>query len=182
MEIAIVEYGLGNPGSILNMLKYLDMDAVISNDHKEIKNADKLILPGVGAFDNGIINLRETGLLEVLNEKVLVKKTPILGICLGMQLMALQSEEGILNGLGWINATVKRFTPVDGLPLKIPHTGWNKIEVCRANPITDHLEDESRNKTLLQGKPTTEFPLILSGGRTTFSAASFIPKKATNTV
>src|SRR5437016_2812830 len=107
--IVIVNYGLGNLGSIQNMLKKIGCsDVIISNDHSEINGADKLILPGVGAFDNGMSKINESGLLEVLNENALAKKKPILGICLGMQLLTNGSEEGVLKGLGWIDAnTIK---------------------------------------------------------------------------
>ena len=108
--IIIIDYGLGNLNSILNALNLLKIDAEISRNIKKIKEADKLILPGVGAFREGINNLKEFGLLDVLNEEVLVKKKPILGICLGMQLMCTKSyEDGETKGLGWIDSEVIKF-------------------------------------------------------------------------
>lgn len=125
--VVIVNYGLGNLGSILNMLKYIGVnDAIISDSPEDIINADKLILPGVGAFDAGMQKINTSGLLPTLNEAVLVKKIPVLGICLGMQLMTQSSEEGQLKGLGWIDAEVKKFQ-LNQSDFKIPHMGWNYI-------------------------------------------------------
>src|SRR4051812_30746263 len=107
--IVIVDYGMGNIGSILNMLKKVGAQAKISSAVEDIASADKLILPGVGAFDTGMQNLCASGLSEVLNDKVLVQQTPTLGICLGMQLLTRRSEEGKLPGLGWIDGETVRF-------------------------------------------------------------------------
>jgi glutamine amidotransferase len=109
MKVVIVHYGLGNVSSIKNMLSYLGFDAVISGDESTIKQADKLILPGVGAFDHGMTHIKEKNLLDVLNTKAQIEKKPILGICLGMQLMCSKSEEGVLGGLNWFDADVIRF-------------------------------------------------------------------------
>lgn len=144
MNIVIIDYDMGNPGSIMNMLKYLNIEAIISNNPEEIKKAKKIILPGVGAFDNGISNLKEKGLFNLLNEKVLVENTPILGICLGMQLMTLSSEEGEMDGFGWIKASVKRFSPNKEIKLKVPHIGWNNVEVLNPHPITDNITVDSK--------------------------------------
>lgn len=142
--IAIVDYGMGNLGSIKNMLARIGADSVITSDKDQIASADKLILPGVGAFDNAMTNLRNLGLLPVLNNQVLEEKVPILGICLGMQLLTKSSEEGVLDGLGWIDAkTIKfQFDPASGL--KIPHMGWDEIEVRRKGSILDDMYDEPR--------------------------------------
>ena len=143
--IAIIDYGMGNLGSIYNMLNRIGVRSVISSDPGEIALAEKLILPGVGAFDRAMKSLERLGLLPVLNERVLGNKVPILGICLGMQLLSLRSEEGELPGLGWIDAETVRFV-LDGenATLKIPHMGWNTIEVKRKSPILDDRFDESR--------------------------------------
>ncbi len=128
--IVIVDYGMGNLGSILNMLKKIGAQAKISADPAEIAAATKLILPGVGAFDTAMRNLHESGLRAVLDKQVLEKATPTLGVCLGMQLLTEGSEEGSLPGLGWIAGTTKKFR-FDGegatAGLKIPHMGWNTI-------------------------------------------------------
>lgn len=124
--IVIIDYGLGNLGSIKNMIKKVGFDSIISSDKDQIRNATKLILPGVGSFDRGMIELKKRGLIDVLNEVVQEKQTPILGICLGMQLMTKSSEEGTEKGLGWINAEVKYFSFEENT-YKVPHMGWNYI-------------------------------------------------------
>ena len=112
--IVILDYGLGNLLSIKNMFKRVEIrNVVISSDAKVIEKASKIILPGVGAFDNGIKNLESYGLIEVLNKKALKEKVPFLGICLGMQLMTKGSEEGKLAGLGWFDANTIKFKSED---------------------------------------------------------------------
>lgn len=144
--IVIVDYGMGNLGSILNMLKKVGAPAAkVSSDPKDIAEADKLILPGVGAFDTGMRRLRETGLLEVLNEKVLKAKAPTLGVCLGMQLMTKLSEEGELPGLGWVDAeTIRfRFNPKEK-GLKIPHMGWNTVKIQKQGTLFKDMHPNPR--------------------------------------
>lgn len=135
--IIIVDYGMGNLGSILNMLKKVGAPAAkVSADPKDIEQADKLILPGVGAFDTGMQHLCETGLIGLLNEKVLKARTPTLGVCLGMQLLTKVSEEGELPGLGWINAETIRFRfDQKKTGLKIPHMGWNTVKIQREGTL-----------------------------------------------
>lgn len=134
--IAIVDYGMGNLGSIHNMLNRIGADSVVTSDPGVIGSAGKIILPGVGAFDRAMESLRGLGLLPVLREKVLGERTPFLGICLGMQLLSRRSEEGTLPGLGWIDAEVVRFRWDDGhAGLKVPHMGWNTIEVRTPSPL-----------------------------------------------
>ena len=143
--IIIVDYKMGNLGSILNMLKKIGAPAMASSLPEDILQADKLILPGVGAFDNGMTNLKESGLLSVLNEKVLAKKTPILGICLGMQLLTRRSAEGRLEGLGWIEADTIRFRfGREESALKIPHMGWNTVMFKPGSVLSSGLENEAR--------------------------------------
>jgi len=125
--ITIIDYKTGNLGSIRNMLKKIGEESIITSQKDEIARATKLILPGVGAFDTGMKNLKDLDLIDILNEKVLNNKTPVLGICLGMQLMSGTSEEGILPGLGWISAETTRFKFIDTKEYKIPHMGWNFI-------------------------------------------------------
>ena len=122
--ITIIDCGTGNLRSVLRRIEKLGYQAQISSDAKVIEAADKLILPGVGAFNMGMNNLREFGLAPILNQKVLEDKTPILGICLGMQFMTRGSEEGDAQGLGWIDAQAKRFQfSAEDSTLKIPHMG-----------------------------------------------------------
>jgi len=143
--IIIVNYGMGNAGSILNMLKKIGVAAAISSDPQEIAQADKLILPGVGSFDAGVTSLHKLGIWEALNKRVLSDKTPILGICLGMQLFTRKSEEGSLAGLGWIEGqTIKFKFGQDAVRLKIPHMGWNTTEIARENTLLKDMEDRTR--------------------------------------
>jgi len=142
--IIIVDYGLGNLNSVANMIKHVGGRCEISSDLEVIENAEKLLLPGVGAFDRGMSKLSSSGIKEVLNKVVLQKRIPILGICLGMQLMTHRSEEGELNGLGWIDAEVKKFVFPNDSNLKIPHMGWNKVAVNKENLLTSTEEDAEK--------------------------------------
>lgn len=130
--IVIIDYGMGNLGSIVNMLKKIGARAEVSSDARAIERAEKLILPGVGAFDSGMMCLNELGLIDVLKDMVITRKAPTLGVCLGMQLLTRRSEEGTQRGLGWIDGeTIRfRFNPSQN-NLKIPHMGWNTVTVCR---------------------------------------------------
>lgn len=142
--IVIVDYGIGNLSSVLNMFKKIGVkEVMISGEKDQIEKADKLLLPGVGAFDAGMRNLENSGLVSVLNRKVLEEKIPVLGICLGMQLLTKKSEEGIKPGLGWIDAETIRFNLDPALKLKVPHMGWNYIKVNRENKLVD---SESKNR------------------------------------
>jgi len=140
--IAIINYNLGNPKSIKNMLGYLGVDSMISSDPNEIALADRLILPGVGHFKHGIEQLDKLNLFEVLNQEVLIKKKPILGICLGMQLMTKHSEEGDCNGLGWLDATTRKFQISD--TLKVPHMGWNDVHYKKDSKLTEDFSADPR--------------------------------------
>ncbi|HNE66703.1 MAG TPA: imidazole glycerol phosphate synthase subunit HisH, partial [Saprospiraceae bacterium] len=123
--LTIIDYGVGNLLSIHNMFKRIGVDAAISSDKNDIAKADKLILPGVGHFDYGMQRLRASGLVDVLNEQVLDRKVPILGICLGVQLLTQGSDEGSEPGLGWINGRTVAFDRLRlGKEQKIPHMGW----------------------------------------------------------
>jgi glutamine amidotransferase len=144
--IVIIDYGMGNVGSILNMLKKIGVDAKISHNSKDIEAAEKLILPGVGAFNHGVDKLNEYKLVPLLNNKVLKEKCPILGICLGMQLLTKYSEEGDKKGLGWVNAITKKFSfdSIKQPKLKVPHMGWNDIQVKPTERLFENLINESR--------------------------------------
>jgi glutamine amidotransferase len=142
--VTIVDYGVGNLASIANMARKAGTDCVVSSDPAAIALADKLILPGVGAFDRGMSNLEERGLIAVLNERALERRVPTLGLCLGMQLMGRGSEEGARPGLGWLAADSLRFKPGAGNALKIPHMGWNYIEPAAPSALTDHLPPSPR--------------------------------------
>jgi imidazole glycerol-phosphate synthase subunit HisH len=141
--VTIIDYGMGNIGSIKRKLSHIGVNAVISTDKSDLINADKLILPGVGHFRKAVENLRQYHLWDILNELVLIKKKPILGICLGMQLMAEHSEEGDEKGFGWFDASVLKFKVIDVQKYKIPHIGWNQIKKKKESKLMTGLSDLS---------------------------------------
>ena len=143
--IVVVDYGVGNLGSIVNMFKKVGAKAVASSDPAVIQSAEKLILPGVGAFDAAIRKFHENGLVSVVGELVLEKKIPVLGLCVGLQIMTQGSEEGQLAGLGWFDAETIRFKfDAEHAHLKVPHMGWNTAQVCREHPLVADWDEESR--------------------------------------
>jgi glutamine amidotransferase len=131
--LTIIDYGMGNLGSLANMLKKIQIPVKISSDIAEIESAEKLILPGVGSFDHGMQKLDDLNLLDILNIKVVRDRTPILGICLGMQLFTKTSEEGNRRGLGWLDAETVKFTVNKNSSLKIPHMGWEALNVKKSH-------------------------------------------------
>lgn len=144
-KIIIVDYGMGNLGSILNMMKKIGINAVITSNVNLINEADKLILPGVGAFDNAIKNLMSLGLVDILNKKVIDEKVPILGICLGIQLFTKRSDEGTLNGFGWIDAETMAFSKyINSQNYKIPHMGWNSVLINKNHHIFNSMPENPR--------------------------------------
>lgn len=143
--ITIINYNAGNIKSIQNMLKRIGSKSCISSNAEEIEQAEKLILPGVGHFDYGMRNLKQSGLIDLLNKKVLVDKLPLLGICLGAQLLGNGSEEGTEKGLGWIDMDVVKFDKEKMTDdLKIPHMSWNEILIKKSSKLLDGLTNESR--------------------------------------
>ncbi|SEA52129.1 glutamine amidotransferase [Pseudobutyrivibrio sp. ACV-2] len=141
--VAIINYGLGNLGSIANMLKVIGEKSVITSDPEKIKNADRIILPGVGAFDAGMSKLNEGGLVDLIKEEAKNGK-PILGICLGMQLLGNASEEGELPGLGLIDFECKKFNIPAEMNLKVPHMGWDIVEFKKDVPLLRGIEGRQR--------------------------------------
>ena len=143
--IVVLDYRMGNPGSIVNMLRHVGVPAELSADPERIMAAERLILPGVGSFDAGMSNLADLGLIPVLEEKVLARGAPLLGICLGMQLLSERSQEGVLPGLGWVpGQTVRLAFDQKASGLKIPHMGWNTVEPRNGAGLFAGLEDEPR--------------------------------------
>jgi imidazole glycerol-phosphate synthase subunit HisH len=142
--IIIIDYGLGNLGSVENMFRRIGADAKISSNADDILAADKLILPGVGSFDNGMSKINALGFTELLHEKVIQRKTPILGICLGMQLMTQSSEEGKMDGLGWFDAETLHFDFEDSSSFKVPHMGWNEISPYKKSVLLQSLPEPSK--------------------------------------
>jgi len=141
--IAIVDYDIGNLGAVANMLQRLGFAAEITSDARRIEASERIVLPGNGAFDACMKNLRASGLVPVLEQKVLRERTPLLGVCVGAQMLGRCSEEGVEPGLGWIDMTVQRFP---SLPqLRVPHMGWNQVRaVAPAHPLLDGMEPEAR--------------------------------------
>ena len=139
--IAIVDYGMGNLGSIKNMFKRIGVPTILATEPDAVAKADKLVLPGVGSFDNAMQRINNSVLREILDRKALHERVPILGICLGMQLLTRSSEEGTLPGLGWIKAATSRFPK--NSDLKVPHMGWNIVSPIRESPISKNLPDET---------------------------------------
>lgn len=141
--ITIVDYGMGNLGSVKNMFRYIKVDSEITGDIEKIEKATKLLLPGVGAFDAAMERINSSGFKNVLDKKVLQDKVPVLGICLGMQLLTNSSEEGKLPGLGWIPAKTIKFN-FENNNIKIPHMGWNSVKLTKPHMLTDSLPDDPR--------------------------------------
>jgi len=189
--IVIVDYGVGNLGSIKNMFKKAGYKAEPSSDPAVLRGAEKLILPGVGAFDAAMRKFRETGLVSVVGELVLEKKIPVLGLCVGLQLMSKGSEEGTEAGLGWFDAETIRFKfDADHAHLKIPHMGWNEIHICREHPLVTGLDAEARfyfvhsyhvvAKEMEAVLATTEYGVTIHSilGRGNILGAQFHPEKS----
>lgn len=144
--IVVLDYGMGNTASIVNMIHRVGGDAIISNDPQQIIDAKALILPGVGAFDNAMQKLNDSGLVKLIRLRVLKDKIPFLGICLGMQLLFDSSEEGTFPGLGFIPGEVKRFnfSDLNLLSLKVPHMGWNVVQSPNGSCLFDGFEEVPR--------------------------------------
>lgn len=142
--ISIVDYGLGNLKAFANIYKILNIPAEIINSRDKLLKSTKIILPGVGAFDHAMHQLNVSGMRDTLDELVLEKKVPVLGICVGMQMLAHNSDEGNLAGLKWIDATVKKFdiSQIKHVT-KLPHMGWNDVNPTIMNPLLYGLENDS---------------------------------------
>jgi len=140
MKIHIVNYGMGNIFSIQKKIQSRDIILSISSDAQDIINADKIILCGVGHFRKAMDNLNKLNLIESLNHFALIQKKPVLGICLGMQLMANFSEEGNVKGLGWVEASVKKFSTPQDKKLKVPHMGWNTVSISKESALMENID------------------------------------------
>lgn len=142
--IGIIDYGVGNIKAFANIYKNFDIPFKIVKNISDLENITKLILPGVGSFDHAMTSLQHSGMKEKLDQLVLEKKLPIIGICVGMQMLAKSSEEGKLSGLGWIDGVVKKFdkSKINNGPL--PHMGWNTLNIEKNNKIFDNLEENPR--------------------------------------
>tara|TARA_B100001142_G_C14280347_1_gene634633 strand:+ start:605 stop:1219 length:615 start_codon:yes stop_codon:yes gene_type:complete len=143
--IIIIDYGVGNLRSISSKLDMIGIKNKVSSNENDIKESDKLILPGVGHFKRAIKNLKNSGLIPILENEVLVKKKPILGICLGMQLFFQSSEESKINGLGWINGKIKKFNFRNkDKSFRVPHMGWNTIQTTNHSPLINNIDKDAK--------------------------------------
>jgi glutamine amidotransferase len=143
--IAIIDYGVGNIKAFANIYKNLNIPFRIARSINDLENVTKIILPGVGSFDHAMTSLYNSGMKDKLDELVLEKKLPVLGICVGLQMLAKNSDEGKLDGLGWLNADVKKFNESKLTKLTpLPHMGWNDINIIRDNPLLKELGKDAR--------------------------------------
>jgi glutamine amidotransferase len=142
--IAIIDYGIGNLASIRNMLRHIGADAVLTDDPKVVETSTALVLPGIGAFDSCMQGFRQSPVYEAVELQVRDLRKPILGICVGMQMMGRGSDEGKERGLNWIAADVRRLAPDPSLHLKIPHLGWSYVETNSACPLFAEKDDDRR--------------------------------------
>jgi|TARA_B110000438_G_scaffold64797_1_gene65353 glutamine amidotransferase len=142
--IGIIDYGLGNIRAFSNIYKSLDVDYRIIQKSEELKDVSKIILPGVGAFDDAMNKFNKSGLRDDVEKMVLNQKIPLLGVCVGMQILANSSDEGLEKGLGWINSSVKIFDTTNiNHDTKLPHMGWNTIDILsKDEPLFQDLEEE----------------------------------------
>lgn len=141
--VTVIDYGMGNVGSIVNMLRKIGVKAEVATTVEQVSESKRLILPGVGAFDTGMRRLAERGLVDALRERA-EAGVPVLGICLGMQLMTKGSEEGSSPGLGWVDAHTVRFDSERLQGLRVPHMGWNDVRLLRAASLFDRLPSAPR--------------------------------------
>lgn len=142
-KVSVIDYGCGNLASVINMIQHVGGEAQIVNSPAQLDEASKLVLPGVGAFDHSMNNLRDGGWVAPLERAVFERRVPIMGICLGMQLLTHGSEEGQTPGLGWIDAHVRRFR-VAQADLKVPHMGWNEVLQMRPDPLLPPSDGKPR--------------------------------------
>ncbi|MFC1733063.1 imidazole glycerol phosphate synthase subunit HisH [candidate division KSB1 bacterium] len=189
-EIVIIDYGMGNLRSVQKKFHRNGIQAIITSELDLILGATKLVLPGVGHFANGVKKLKELRIWDILNEKVLKQKTPIMGICLGMQLMANHSEEGNVQGLGWFDANIIKFRISNTFYYKIPHIGWNNILQLKEHPLLKNISQESifyfvhsyhiecKNKNDILSKTNYEYEFVSSIQNENIIGFQFHPEKS----
>ena len=193
VKIGIINYQMGNLGSVKRKFSLLGYDPEIVNEPSQIMRCDKLVLPGVGHFAAGMASLKKLLLFDELNEAVLIRKIPVLGICLGMQLLAGHSEEGDCDGLNWIGGRVIRFRIHDRLHHKVPHMGWNTLKIVNPHPVFDgigtddefyfvhsyHVKLSDSSAALTETE--YEYPFVSSIGKDHILGFQFHPEKSHET-
>ena len=142
--IAIVNYGVGNVKAFANIYKNFNLPHKLATTKEDLEDVTKIILPGVGSFDHAMQSLQRSGMREKLDELVLEKEIPVIGICVGMQMLAISSEEGVEAGLGWINGVVKKFDKSKITPAPLPHMGWNNLTIKKGDTLFNTLESDPR--------------------------------------
>jgi len=142
--IKVIDYGLGNVSAFLSAYKRANIQVDVARDAADLRAATKLILPGVGSFDHAMDMLGQSGMLDALNDRVINDRVPVLGVCVGMQIMARRSDEGRRPGLGWIEGQVRSFATMGMSDLRLPHMGWNDVRPVSAHPLFSKLEAHAR--------------------------------------
>lgn len=173
--ITIIDYGTSNLGSMTNMLRKIGQVSRIASEPRDLEDATKIIVPGVGSFDAGMRKLTESGMIPLLNRKVLEERVPTLGVCLGMHLMTRGSEEGDLPGLGWLAAQTVRFDQKADTTLRVPHMGWNEVTAVKESAVIADMAEETRfyfaHSYFVQPDSVSDVLLEAHYGATSFAAA-----------
>ena len=188
--IAIINYGMGNLSSVKRKMDRIGVESIITSSREEISGSDKIVLPGVGHFAKAVSEIKKRGLWQFLSDQVLVEKKLILGICLGMQLMAKSSEEGNEEGFGWFDARVIRLNVSDKIRFKIPHMGWNTLNYFKDSPLFKQLSPDSEfyfvhsyhvqcyNSVDILAETIYEYPFTSAVQKGNISGVQFHPEKS----